>query len=494
MTQKNLFNKKFNKSVLSITNRIESFFNFFREKIRYKKKFLTDFKAIDKKIFFAAAIIFIMIIGYFLIPTFYDKNKIKVQIENQILSQYNLKVELDETLTYRLFPKPHFYSKNTIINYESSNIAKSKNTKVFISIKNFFSRNSLEVKNLIFKKTEFKINSTNIDFFINLMNFNSYNKDLKFLNSKLFYLDESDDVIFFTNIKSLNYLYQNDFLQKLNSKLNIFNIPITLDMVHDVVEKKVLFEIKSHPLRLSVENYSSYKDEKLYGILDLKLINKSKKIKYNLENDLLNFNIDNNDINGNIQIKPFFLSSNLNFSLIDLKKIFKDNSVLINVLKTEILNNKNLNGKISVNTNSFKGLNLLNDISFTILLEQGDIILQNLETTFKNSVIVKLSDTQLIVDNNNLNFAGYITLDFIDIDDFYTHYQINKKDRKEIKKINFGYLFNLEEKFIEIDNLKIDGKSSQYLNGFLNNLNSKKENIFNKIIFRNSIKDFFRNL
>ena len=80
----------------------------------------------------------------------------------------------------------------------------------------------------------------------------------------------------------------------------------------------------------------------------------------------------------------------------------------------------------------------------------------------------------------------------MNINDFYSHYQINRNIEKI--KNNFGFFFNLNEKFVEIDNFKIDGVSNKNLNKFLNNLNSKKQNIFNKITFRNSIKEFFNNL
>ena len=126
-------------------------------------------------------------------------------------------------------------------------------------------------------------------------------------------------------------------------------------------------------------------------------------------------------------------------------------------------------------------------------LEEGNIFIKNLRTTFKDSVVVNLSDAQLIVDNNKLKFAGYISLNFIDITEFYSHYHINRNYRKNIKKINFGFLFNLDDKFIEIDNLKVDGNINQNLEKFLNNFNSKKKNILNKIIFRNSVKDFLKN-
>ncbi len=493
MLKKNLFIKKINKSVLSITNRIESFFNFFKENISYKKKFSKTLKTVDKRIFFIAATIVITITSYFLIPSFYDKDKIKAELENQIYDQYNLKVKFDQSLKYGLFPKPHFYSKSTIISYKSIDVAKSKNIKIFISIKNFFLSDSLEIKDLVFKKTDFKINSLSFNFFTSLLGTNKSNQEINFLSNKFFYLDKNDEVIFFANLKKLNYLYEDDFLKKLSSKLDIFNIPISLEVEHNIIEKKFFIKVNSHPLRLNIKNNSNYDDEKLDGKLDLTIINKERKINYSLKDSSLDFNTNDNEFTGNINIKPFFLSLYSKLNQIDLKKIFKDNSILVNILKSEVLNNKNFNGKININTNEFKGVNFLNEIKSTILLEEGDIIVQNLRTNFKDSVIINLNNTQLIVDNNKLKFAGNVILDFADVDNFYSHYQINRKDRKRIKKINFGFLFNLDDEFIEIDNLKVDGNSNRNLEKFLSNLNSKKENIFNKVILRNSIQGFFRN-
>ena len=159
MQKKNIFLKKVSKSLLSITKRIESFFNFFKENFFNKKKrYSSTLKTIDRRIFLALAIFLITLIGYFLLPAFYYKDKIKVQIENQVLDKYNLEVKLDQSLRYGLFPKPHFYSKNVIISYNSNEIAKSNNTRILIYINNFFSPSSLKIKDLTFKKTDFKIN------------------------------------------------------------------------------------------------------------------------------------------------------------------------------------------------------------------------------------------------------------------------------------------------------------------------------------------------
>ena len=114
-------------------------------------------------------------------------------------------------------------------------------------------------------------------------------------------------------------------------------------------------------------------------------------------------------------------------------------------------------------------------------------------TTFKDAVIINLNDTQFIIDDNKIKFAGYVNLNFIDTNNFYSHFQVNKNNRKNIKKIEFGFLFDLDDEFIEIDNLKVNGNVNQNLEKFLNNFNSKKYNIFNKIILKNSVKNFFKN-
>ena len=51
MFKKNLFKKKSHKSVLSITKRIESFFNFLRENFFFKKKKPEIFKLLIREYF-----------------------------------------------------------------------------------------------------------------------------------------------------------------------------------------------------------------------------------------------------------------------------------------------------------------------------------------------------------------------------------------------------------------------------------------------------------
>ena len=88
---------------------------------------------------------------YFLIPSFFDKNSVKLKLEQIIKDQYNIQIKFVDDISYSLFPKPHFYANNLNIFQDDNILINSKNTKISISINKLFSFNELKVKNIIFK-------------------------------------------------------------------------------------------------------------------------------------------------------------------------------------------------------------------------------------------------------------------------------------------------------------------------------------------------------
>ena len=79
----------------------------------------------------------ILVSQLFLIPTFYDKNKVRLLLKDQLNEKYNLKVKFEDKLNYNLFPKPHFSTKNLVINYNEKKISSFKNAKIYIFLINF---------------------------------------------------------------------------------------------------------------------------------------------------------------------------------------------------------------------------------------------------------------------------------------------------------------------------------------------------------------------
>ncbi len=483
--------KKINKLLISIIKLIESFFQKIESLVLLKKKKKINLQSLDNKITIIFAVILISIISYFLIPTFYDKDLVKNILKNQIQEKFNLEVKLDENINYGIFPKPHFNIKNTSIIFNGKDVAKSKDFKIFISIKSFHSIENLIVKNLLFKKTEFNINYKDIKLFDKILNYNKTQNHIKFKNSILFFKNKNDDVIFFTDIDNLNFFYNKDLIHQLNANFDIFNIPFNLVLENNNNIKKMFTNLNSHRIRLGIQNDFDYKDKKIDGILNFEIINDSKLFNYTVNQKNLNFNSEDNNFKGSLDFKPFYLFSELNFIELNFKKIFDEDSILINLINSEILNNQNLNAQVNFKFDKIKGINYFKDISLKTYFEEGNIIIKNSSINWNDSILINLDDTQLLNENDEIIFSGTITLDFKDQNIFYSYYQIKRNFRQNIKKVKLDVLLNLNDRKIQIENFKINNNSSRKIDDYVNYFNSKNIDIFNKVIFRNSVKEFF---
>ena len=495
MSKKNIFNKKISNLVISITKRIESFFNFLNYFIFNKKKYSSFWKkSPDKKIFIVSAVMVFIFIAYFLLPSFYDKNEVKKQLKSQMLKKYNLEVKLVKDLKYGLFPKPHFYIEQVQIEYENKSISTSNNTRFYISSKNNLNFNEIILNDIIFFETKFNKKKSNFSFFSNLSKIKIFNKNIKFYKNKLFYLDQNRDVVFFSDVKKIDYLNNENYQNLIDSKLNIFNLPVKLKSKHNIADKVVNTEIDLNTLRLKIENNLKYYEDNLEGVIELNYINKNQKIKYNIKNDKIILNSLDRKFSGEINIKPFFLLLNLNLQNMGIKKIFANNSILINFLKSEIIYNKNLNGKIKIKIDGINDMNHIDQIIFDIQLEEGLISISNLNFIFKNSTIFNFNNVSMINNDNKLMFTGDVEITFKNIQNLYSHFQIIRNYRKNIKRINSNFIFNFDDELFQFNDLKITGIDQKISDQYINKFNSEKNDIFNKVIFRNTVKDFFKTI
>jgi Fe-S cluster assembly iron-binding protein IscA len=492
MLKKNIFIKKISNLLLSINNRIESFFNLIGDTKLYKKKFFKLWNEyLDKKLFIPLIIIVFGVIIYFLLPAFYDKNKIKDQIKNQVSEIYNINIKFDKELEYALFPAPHFSIEEVQIESGSQIISNSKKTRFYISSKNNFEFDSIEISKLFFLETDFRINSSNFKFFIDLLNNRNSSQELRFIKNKIFYLDQNNEVIFFSDSKKIDYFYQENLLNGLNAKLDIFNLPINLEISHDYPNKNFLSKIEIDKLRINIKNNLKYKNKGIEGSINLNSFNKNNLINYSIINNNLIFNFEDQQIEGKINIKPFFLSSNLKIKNINIKSFLNKNSILVNLLKTEILNNNNLNSKINVQIEGFNDLTHVDLVKFDIFLEEGEIMISNLNFIFKDNTIFNFNNLNIVIDDNKLKFIGDLSIDFTDIQNFYNHFQITRNYRKNISQINSNFIFNFDDETFELNELNVVGIDKKISDEYLNRFNRDKKNLLNNIVFRNKVRNFF---
>ena len=199
-----------------------------------------------------------------------------------------------------------------------------------------------------------------------------------------------------------------------------------------------------------------------------------------------------NSYKGIIDFKPFYLTADFNYEGLSTKNLINDDSILIDLINSEILNNKNLSANLNLNIKDITNVKELKNLHLKVTIEEGDIDFSDSHIMWKEDLKIIFNESLLTLDDDGINLVGTVKLDFRDIDNFYSSFQINKINRKDIKKIQLDFVFNLNTKSLRFDNPRINEKQNSEVDEFLNIFNSSEDRAFNKITFKNFINNFFK--
>ena len=490
-----IFSKKVKRQFVSINNSIENYFNKIKTlKSEYKK---INFEK-NSRLFYVVGALMILTLTYFLMPTLYDKSILKSKIKSQILERYGIEINFNDEIKYGFFPSPNFYSNNLSIIEKDKEIAKVKNFKTFISFNRFFEMNYLSVKDVIIKKADFNINFNDLNFFRKLLFVESNKYKLTIEKSNIFFNSGDDEILFINKIDNINLFYdEKNFQNILSFKNEIFNIPFELKIRNKLDEKKFSSSFNSKKIRLSIDNELDYGNKIKNGLMNILLINKDTKLNYQITNNSLSFKSDSDDeknnYSGYFEFKPFYFSSNFQYENIIIKNLFEDNSILIDLFKSEILKNKNLNINTNLKINKINDINQFNNLDLNLSLTEGNVSPSNSSIMWKDDLKIILDESFLIYDKSEIYLVSKVILDLKDAMDFFSFFQVPRKNRKSIKKIEFNFNYNISNSQINFDNMIIDDKQNERLNNFINDYNSSQKKRFNKVRFRNFINALFEN-
>ncbi len=480
--------KKFN----YLDNKIESFFDKIQNLKKYnqgKKKFYY----LNNKTAISIASLVLLFFSYFLIPVFYKEDKIKTSLINQISDRYDIKIEFNEKVKYGLFPKPFFYTKNLDIKFNEKVIANSGYVKFYISFNNFFLSKNILPKNLVFQDTEFNINSNNINFFLKALNSADRKNKFIFKKSKLFYKDQSDDLLFLSKIDNFSFFYDDvNTSQKVKSNLEVFNIPFKLDISKNVINENKIIKLSSKKIRLNIQTSINHDGAKTSGFFDISSINKSNLFTYEIKDNSLNFLSSEKGFKGEVNFKPFYFSTDLNFNYISQKKIFQSESLLIDLVDSELLNNPNLNASINIKIDKIDKFENLQDFISKIHLGDGRILIKDFNTQWYDSVLIKSNEIEFLNDIDGKKLVGEIIFNFKDIEKFFRYFQIKRNHRDVFETIRLDFVYDLTLDKLNMNNLRVDNKSLKKIDKFLDKFNKNENNLFNKVTIRNFIKEFFQ--
>ena len=76
---------------------------------------------------------------------------------------------------------------------------------------------------------------------------------------------------------------------------------------------------------------------------------------------------------------------------------------------------------------------------------------------------------------------------------FYQFLLTPKNYRNEINQIDLNFTYNFDQNIAELKDIVIDNEINQKVNKILNNIIIKKDNIQNKIYFKNLLNEAIRN-
>ena len=470
MNKINLISKKLKHRLVSINNLLESYFS----KLNFIKTYSKKNNILsNNKVFFSLSAVFILTLSYFLLPTLYNKSIAQVEIKNQIFKRYNIDIKFNENIRYGLIPRPHFISKNLSILNNGKEIGIVQNFKTFINFGNLFSLDKLEINDLVLNKTDFNLNKNDLFFFEKLLKMEPNDNKIIFKDSNIFFKNLDEELLFLNKIDNSKFYFDSYNLENvLISKNEIFNIPYTINLKNNKFQKNFSIKFNSKKIRLNIESDTNYEDLIKKGKVDFLFVNKDESLFYEINKNSLNFSsVDDKKFNGYFDFKPFYLEASFNYDGISAKDIFKNDSLLIEIFKSEILNNQNLNVNINLNVKNITNIDYLNDLKLKLNLDQGNITFSKSQIMWKDDLEINLKEGLMNYNQNEILLIGKLVINANNIDNFYKSFQIKKIHRKKINKLELDFVYNFSKNKFNFDNVKIDDKPNDKLNQFLDNFN-----------------------
>ena len=482
-----------NKFLKNINNSINNLL----EKNLNKLKFENLIKlARSNKIILTFVALLIISLSYLVVPSFFNKDQISNELKNKLSKKLNLNFKLSNDLNYNLFPMPHFKIQNSNIFIGNNNISEIEEMNIYLSVNSLFSPNNIIIKDVTINKANFNLNKKTYTFFTNLLDKEFTDGTLKIKNSNIFFKNSDNDVLFINKILNMKYYYDVKELKNISySENEIFNIPYSVEIFKNQKENKIFSKVKMNFLKLQFNNkINFYKDNKI-GKTEI-IFNQLKSLAtYEINDEYLSFNYYDKPENpkfsykGLFNIKPFYSNVEGKTEEIDLSFFLDSNAIALQLLKTEIFNNKNIEFQANIlakrisNNLNFKNLNLNSKI------KDGLIDLDDTSFGWKNFVNLKIIDSLLFVKDGELILDGQLIININEYNEIYKYLLTPKKFRKKIETINLNFSYNFDQKSTSFNNIKVDGKFEKKLNQVMTGLNLKDSNLKNKIYLKNLLND-----
>ncbi len=454
----------------------------------------------NNKIILTFVAVIVVFISYLLIPTFYKQSELSTELKAQLKDNYKLNFNKLGNLNYNIFPRPHFTIFESIIKNNEKEISKVKSLKIYVSIENLFSLKNLEIKKVIVENANFNLNNQNYNYFINILKNDFTNRNLTIKNSNVFYRNNDNEVLFINKILDMEYYYDYKKSQNISySKNELFNLPYSIELINDDEQNIFFSRLNFNFAKFQIENVLNYNDDPKIGESQF-ILNKNKStLKYTTTKNFFEFNLyDKLEdptflYEGKFNFFPFYSIFKGNTKKLNLNYFFDTNSILVQLLKTQMLNNKNIDFELKINAKNIFNNFYFKEFIINSKIQDGLIDIDNTSFKWKDFVDFNLTESLIYVKNGELVLDGKLSINIKNYDEIYKYLLTPRNYRNKLKKIDLNFTYNFDQKIANLSDIKIDSKIDLNVNKILNNVFLKKDNLQNKIYLKNLLNNAIKN-
>ena len=461
----------FNKKIISLFDNISYYIN----KIftyKFKNNTFNKTSNFNKVLIFLISILFLYLF-YLSIPSLYNKGKLQKDLSDKLLSEFKINFSISSEINYSILPSPHFLVENAKIFDDDQNLPKEisqiKKLKIFISQKKLFDQKNIIINKVLIQDANFSIQKKHLKFF-NDYKVNKFSEKKLFIKkSNIFYKNKDNEAVALFLLQDLELSYdKKKSLNKIKSNGTVFNVPLTINWNKNFKDKKSFSLFKSKKLMLEMKNTSFTKgDNKIIENDILSLNNKISSI-VELKKNSINFfsnknKIKNNSLvyKGKINLEPFDFQLGIDLEKINIDKLLSPNFLFLELLKTDLLFNKNLSTSISLNSKKITKNKLFDSCKIIFNINNGKIDLNKSSLISKKIGSLNLSNSQIRLIDKKLKFRGSFNFDIKDQKEFYRIFLIPKVNRTSVQKIYFDLEADIFENRLKIYNFAINEKNSE---------------------------------
>ena len=462
-------------------------------------KRLTKLFLIDKRVIFTLIIIFFSVFVHLSTPAFYKDSWVKGIVKNQFEKEFEFEIVFSEKINYAIFPIPHFSFKDVKFVSNERDLAQIELVKVYLTFSKFLDKNKMNIQNIVIKKAKFDFFKDDLKNLLTFFNRKINEKKISILNSKIFLKDEDEDIYSIISINKSQSIY-NEIEAKNDLDVNgeIFNNSFKFKLKNNFSDKRSNIDLVFDKLNKRFINNVDFKNKKVEGNLSYFDARKKYDTFYTFHNDILKFYSnekvgDKTFYSGIINFNPFFSKLEVNLKSINIKNLLYNDSLFIEILKSNIFVNKNLNFNIKVKSENISDHRKLKDLNLNINYEN-----QLLNFNQSNLVLEDILEISLIeskfVNSKKQYFSGTFEILIYDHSKLYRFFQTKKKYRKKIDSIYITTKYDFIKNDLILEKVIIDNNTSKNINYLIKQYNQDNKPIRNKVDLRNFFNSFIEEL